>query len=65
MKAVEEEAERHGKGVAVPAYDHDFWFMNRGFFNRLGYKEVDRYGVKVLMWKNFEDAEVPKLHRPR
>ncbi|MBE0511596.1 GNAT family N-acetyltransferase [Candidatus Bathyarchaeota archaeon] len=65
MKAIEEEAKKCGKGVAIPAYDHDFWFMNKRFFDRLGYKQVDRFGRKGLFWKNFGDVEVPKLHRPR
>lgn len=65
MEAIEEEAKKQSKGVAVPAYDHDFWFMHKGFFDRLGYREVDRCGNRVLMWKDFGGKSAPRLHRSK
>jgi GNAT superfamily N-acetyltransferase len=63
MEAVEEEAKVTKKGVAVLAYDNDFWFMPFSFFEKLGYNEVDRQGDAVLMLKTFEPVEPPLMHK--
>jgi GNAT superfamily N-acetyltransferase len=62
MEAVEEEARRKGKGVAVLAYDHDFWFMPASFFSGLGYREVARRGTAVIMLKSPEPVAPPVMH---
>jgi hypothetical protein len=63
MDAVENEAKKEKKGVAVIAYDNDFWFMPSSFFKKLGYEEVERQGETVLMLKTFEPVEPPVMHR--
>jgi GNAT superfamily N-acetyltransferase len=63
MEAVEEDAKREKKGVAVIAYDTDFWFMPYSFFKKLGYEEVERQGETVLLLKAFEPVESPIMHR--
>lgn len=60
VEAVEEEAK---KGVAVLAYDHNFWFMPSSFFKKLGYNEVARDGNTVIMLKTFEPVELPIMHK--
>lgn len=65
MEAVEAEARQAKKGVAVLAYDHDFWFMPASFFERLDYCEVARQGTAVIMLKTFEPVEPPVMHRLR
>jgi GNAT superfamily N-acetyltransferase len=62
MDAVEAEAKKEKKGVAVLAYDHDFWFMPAAFFKKLGYQEVARRGNTVIMLKAFEPVDPPVLH---
>jgi GNAT superfamily N-acetyltransferase len=61
--AVEAEARKNKKGVAVLAYDFDFWFMPASFFKKLGYKEVKRQGSTVIMLKAFEEVDPPYMHR--
>lgn len=63
IEAVETEARKGKKGVAVPAYDHDFWFMPASFFERFGYKEVARQGNTVVMLKAFEPVDPPVMHK--
>lgn len=63
IEAVEAEAKKEKKGVAVLAYDHDFWFMPSSFFKKLGYHEVARQGSAVIMLKAFEDVEPPVMHK--
>ncbi len=63
MEAVEAEAKKEKKGVAVLAYDHDFWFMHFSFFKKLGYIEVARQGSAVIMLKAFEPVDPPVMHK--
>lgn len=63
MEAVEAEARKEKKGVAVLAYDHDFWFMPSSFFRKLGYREVAREGSAAIMLKAFEPVDPPLMHR--
>lgn len=64
MEAVEAEARRaHKKGVAVTAYDNDFWFMPASFFRALGYGEARRQGETVIMLKAFAPVAAPQLRK--
>jgi GNAT superfamily N-acetyltransferase len=63
IEAVESEAKKTKKGVAVLAYDNDFWFMPASFFVRLGYRQVSKQGDAVIMLKAFEPVEIPVMHR--
>jgi GNAT superfamily N-acetyltransferase len=63
IEAVEEEAKKNKKGVAVLSYDHNFWFMPSSFFKKLGYKEVARQGNTVIMLKAFEPVDPPVMHK--
>lgn len=63
MKAVEAEAKKTKKGVAVLCYDNDFWFMPYSFFKKLGYKEVARQGNTVIVLKAWEKVDPPVMHK--
>jgi GNAT superfamily N-acetyltransferase len=63
VEAVEAEARKEKKGVAVLTYEHDFWVMPTSFFGRLGYREAARQGSRVIMLKAFEPVEAPVMHR--
>jgi hypothetical protein len=63
IEAVEKEAKKNKKGVAVLSYDHDFWFMTSSFFKKLGYKEMARQGNAVIMLKAFEPVDPPVMHK--
>lgn len=63
IKAVESEARKSKKGVAVLAYDNDFWFMPASFFKRLGYRESSRQGDAVILLKEFGLVEPPTMHK--
>jgi len=63
MGAVEAEARKIKKAVAVLAYDTDFWFMPASFFKKLGYQEVERQGGTVIMLKAFELVDPPNMHK--
>jgi len=59
IKAIESDAEKHEKGVAILAYDSGFWFMPHSFFLKLGYTEVARKNKEVIMFKSFGITEPP------
>lgn len=63
IEAVESEARKTNKGVAVLAYDNDFWFIPASFFKKLGYNQVSKQGDAVIMLKSFEPVEIPVMHR--
>jgi GNAT superfamily N-acetyltransferase len=64
MEAVEDESKKtQKKGVAILAYEHDFWFMPASFFSRLGYEKTAREGAAVIMLKAFERVDPPVMHR--
>ncbi len=65
MEAVEQEARKTKKGVAVLCYDNDFWFMPLSFFQKLGYKEVARRGETVVAWKTFAPVDPPIMHKSK
>jgi len=63
MGAVEAEARKNKKAVAVLAYETDFWFMQASFFEKLGYQEIGRQGSTVIMLKAFEPIDPPNMHK--
>jgi len=63
VEAVEAEAKKEKKGVAVLTYGHNFWFMPSSFFKKLGYQEVTRQGNAVIMLKAFEPVDPPVMHK--
>ncbi len=63
MNAVEVEAKKTKKGVAVLCYDNDFWFMPLSFFKKLGYKEVARQNDTVIVLKAWEPVDPPVMHK--
>ncbi len=63
IEAVEAEAVKTKKGVAIPAYDNAFWFMPASFFEKLGYHRVAQNRDAVIMLKEFETVEPPVMHR--
>jgi len=66
VQTAEGEAKKAGKkGVAVLCYDNDFWFMPTAFFKKLGYEEIQREKDTVIVWKNFGDAQPPRLHKSK
>ncbi|MDI6893852.1 MAG: GNAT family N-acetyltransferase [Bacillota bacterium] len=68
MAAAEDEARRQGlRGLATIAYYWDFWFMPASFFERLGYRMVDRRGDEAVLWKTFAEPPpaAPRLLTPR
>jgi GNAT superfamily N-acetyltransferase len=66
MQSAEEEAKKTDKkGIAVLCYDNDFWFMPASFFKKLGYQEIQRDKETIIVWKNFGDAQPPKLHKSK
>lgn len=63
MAAVEAEARKNKKAVAVLAFETDFWFMPSSFFEKLGYQEYGRQGSTVIMLKAFEPVDPPNMHK--
>jgi GNAT superfamily N-acetyltransferase len=63
MEEVENEAKKDKKGVAVLAYDSDFWFMPHSFFRKLGYAEITRQGDAVIMLKAWAPITPPIMHK--
>jgi GNAT superfamily N-acetyltransferase len=55
LAAAEERVRAHSRGMAVIAYDPSDWFMPASFFRDQGYREVERRGTSVLMFKPFEE----------
>jgi GNAT superfamily N-acetyltransferase len=59
LVAAERNARGHAAGIAVIAYDPSDWFMPASFFQTLGYREVERRGSSVLMFKPFVEGAQP------
>ncbi|HAL62326.1 MAG TPA: hypothetical protein DCP08_07980 [Chloroflexi bacterium] len=59
IQAAEEDARRTSRGIVIPAFDHDFWFMPASYFQRLGYQEADRQKTYVILWKAFAPVDPP------
>jgi GNAT superfamily N-acetyltransferase len=57
--ALEDEAKKKDKGVALLAWDHSHWFMPASYFLNLGCEEVARRGKEVLLWKKFAERKPP------
>jgi GNAT superfamily N-acetyltransferase len=56
----------HLSGVAVIAYEGESWwgffdYMPKWFFDKFGFKEVNRNGTSVLMFKNYQKARAPEF----
>ena len=69
MERFIEDAKAYG-GASVLAYDGDKWFgffpyMPASFFEKFGFKEVDRDGSRVLLHLNLGDDERPRLIRTK
>ena len=69
MERFIEDAKAYG-GASVLAYDGDKWFgffpyMPASFFEKFGFKEVDRDGSRVLLHLNLGDDERPRLIRAK
>ena len=60
LEASEQEAKRRGfKGLAVHAYDGDFWFMPSGFFRRMGFRRVSEDSeIWVRKWGEAADPSL-------
>ena len=60
LEAAEQEARRKGfKGLAVHAYDGDFWFMPSGFFQRVGFRRVlENSEIWVKKWGETGDPSL-------
>lgn len=70
LEAEKEVSRQNRKGIVTCGYYHDFWFMPAPFFEKMGYKVVDRrtwnagefFGDEAILWKTFDpSAEVPKF----
>jgi GNAT superfamily N-acetyltransferase len=53
-------------GAAVVAYEGESWwgffdYMPKWFFDKFGFKEADRIGTSVLMFKNKDEARPPEF----
>jgi GNAT superfamily N-acetyltransferase len=66
MAACEQEAERQTlKGIVLPAFYHDFWFMPAAYFEKIGYSPACRRGTAAIMWKRLSPtAQAPSLLTP-
>ncbi|MFH1368292.1 MAG: GNAT family N-acetyltransferase [Elusimicrobiota bacterium] len=62
IEALERDLKKTTKGIAVIAFDNDFWFMPFAFFKKLGFEEVERNGETVLMVKKWADAPKPSFY---
>ena len=62
IEALERDLKKTAKGIAVIAYDNDFWFMPFAFFKKLGFEEVERNGELVIMVKKWADAPKPYFY---
>jgi len=56
----------HLSGAAVISYEGESWwgffdYMPRWFFDKFGFKEVDRNGTSVLLFKSYEKARPPEF----
>jgi GNAT superfamily N-acetyltransferase len=56
-------------GAAVIAYKKESWwgffdYMPSWFFQKFGFKQVERDGNSILMFKNYKDAQPPKIILP-
>ena len=65
LTAAEETARTHAKGLAVIAYDPSDWFMPAHFFAHRNYREVERRGTSVLMFKPFDASAALPAFIPR
>jgi predicted N-acetyltransferase YhbS len=66
IQEAEREAKKQGKkGLVTLGYYWDFWFMPATFFEKFGFKMVQKKGKEALLWKVFDlNAESPKFLEP-
>jgi len=64
--------EQNFSGAAVTAYQKESWwgffdYMPSWFFQKFGFRQVERNGNSILMFKNYKDAQSPKfiLYQPK
>jgi len=65
LAAAEETARAQVKGLAVIAYAPSDGFMPASFFAGQGYREIERRGTSVLMFKLFDEHVAPPGFIPR
>ena len=59
IKAAEEDAKTLGAkgivawGLSIPV------FMRASWFRKQGYKKIDKQGVRILLWKKFDENAIP------
>ncbi|KPK76787.1 MAG: hypothetical protein AMJ89_03525 [candidate division Zixibacteria bacterium SM23_73] len=58
--------EQNFSGAAVIAYKKESWwgffdYMPSWFFQKFGFRQVEGNGNSILMFKNYKDAQLPKL----
>jgi N-acetylglutamate synthase-like GNAT family acetyltransferase len=59
LKAAEEDAKTKGaKGMVAWGVALPFW-MKASWFRKRGYKKVDKQGMQVLLWKQFDENAAP------
>ncbi len=59
LKAAEEDAQTKGaKGMVAWGVALPFW-MKASWFRKRGYKKVDKQGIQVLLWKQFDENASP------
>ena len=59
LKAAEENAKTKGaKGMVAWGVSLPFW-MKASWFRKRGYKKVDKQGMQVLLWKQFDENASP------
>jgi N-acetylglutamate synthase-like GNAT family acetyltransferase len=59
LKAAEEDAQTKGaKGMVAWGVALPFW-MKASWFRKRGYKKVDKQGMQVLLWKQFDENAAP------
>jgi GNAT superfamily N-acetyltransferase len=61
-----EKTHTHSSGAAVIAYEKESWwgffdYMPSWFFQKLGFRQVERDGNSILMFKNYKNAQPPKF----
>ena len=59
LKAAEEDAKTKGaKGMVAWGVALPFW-MKASWFRKRGYKKVDKQGMQILLWKQFDENASP------
>jgi len=60
LVAATDETQKQGrKAITVVALYHDFWFMPAPFFEKCGFKVVQRKDNAAILWKVFDPSPEP------